>query len=74
MREIVYKIREIVYKIREIVIQDTTINVASVYYVGDSSLHTEADLHKSKRSSAWWPPDSRGPKFTIKTGCGMRLI
>jgi len=25
-----------------------------------------ADLHRSKRSSAWGPPDSRGPQFIKK--------
>jgi len=29
-----------------------------------STRHPVADLHRSKRSSAWGPSDSRGPKFT----------
>jgi len=31
------------------------------------------DLHRSKRSSAWGPPDSRGPKFIKKSKNGSRI-
>jgi len=31
-------------------------------------------LHRSKRSSAWGPPDSRGPpNLYLKKGCGITI-
>jgi len=33
-----------------------------------------ADLHRSKRSSAWGPPDSRGPQIYKKKICEKSKI